>query len=366
MPNENPARRPVRLGVEALEGREVPATFGANSGMSLAVGDVVPGGGTEFVTGTGPGRQALVRVFDGAGTLKYQIQPFGTYQGGVYTAVGDVNNDGQLEIIVSTAGGTTGRVRVYQFTNLSLQSLADFTPFGPTYNGGVQIAIGNVAGDRTQEIVVGMESGGSVVKVYANEPTSAGEQFFRIRRFEAFGAGYTGGVSISAANVDARLNTVTDPYDYNYSEIVIGRSVGAPTIRIFDAQAPTVVRRASYYAFDPNIQANNVGISVVAGNTDGGRGAEIYAVQRNSTRVRVFNGQTGVPIGDFNVPYPLTYTRNLNLTILNASDDFNIPPINNPTNLYVVGSEGPFEQVPVVFPGTAGSPAGFNGSRPAP
>jgi len=380
MPNDSHATRPARLGVELLEARDVPTTFGVNSGMSLAVGDIIPGDSKpEFITGTGPGRTDLVRIFDQSGNLKYQIQPFGNVSTGVYVAVGNVNGDDQLELICSTAPGTTGRVRVYEFTGLTLQPLADFTPFGPAYNGGVQIATGNVVNDRTQEIIVGMQSGGSVVKVFEDQPTTGGATFFQIRRFEAFGPAYTGGVSVTSANLDAILNTPPTPNwpDAPYAEVIVGKSAQAPVIRIYDINQATATLRAKYFAFDPNVQANNVGVSVVAGSTDGNHGAEIYAVLRNTTTVRVFNGTTGVPIGDFNVPYPISFTRNLNLTILNADDDFIFshqglppPPVNTvppfATNLYVVGSEGPYEQVPIVFPGVLFTPAGFNGSRAAP
>src|SRR5947209_19087344 len=45
-----------RLSVEALEDRSVPAFGAAGLGLSVAVGDVDPGGlGNEFVIGAGPG-----------------------------------------------------------------------------------------------------------------------------------------------------------------------------------------------------------------------------------------------------------------------------------------------------------------------
>src|SRR5262249_47681250 len=144
-------------------------------------------------------------------------------------------------------------------------------------------------------------------------------KFFQIRQFDAFGPAYTGGGSVAAANLDANLNTLPTPNGVPdpINEIIIGRSGGAPGVKIFNARLPTGTLRAKYFAFDPNVQNGNRGVSVTAGSTDGNPGAEIYVVQQNSTLVRVINGTTGVPIGDFNVPYPLSFTRNLNLTILN-------------------------------------------------
>ena len=59
-------RRSTRLNVEALEAREVPATFGAGSGCSVAYGDIIPveldNGQAEYITGTGPGRDRDARA----------------------------------------------------------------------------------------------------------------------------------------------------------------------------------------------------------------------------------------------------------------------------------------------------------------
>jgi hypothetical protein len=194
MPNENTPKS-ARLGVEMLEARTVPANFGPTQGMSIAVGNVIPGVTSfEYVTGTGPGEQALVRVWDSQGNLKYSFNPFGSYSGGVYVALGDVNLDGKKEIICSTAGGTTGQVKIYEFANNQLQELGEFVPFGPAYVGGVQIAAGNVTGDRADEIICGLMQNGSTVKVFAADPASDAGSFFEIRKIRGFEVAYKGGV----------------------------------------------------------------------------------------------------------------------------------------------------------------------------
>lgn len=366
MPTENNTNS-AQLNIEILETRTVPASFGVNRGLSLAVADVIPGFGPyEYITGTGPGRKAQVRVWDPAGTLKYTINPFGDFKGGVFVATGDVNNDGRADIICSTANGTTGRVRVYSFINNTLTALADFRPFGPNYTGGVQLAVGNVTGDRADEIVVGHMSGGSQIRVFSQAPGSNATRFFNTRTFPAFEAAYKGGVTLAVGNIDKTGNTPLDPYNYNYEEIIVGKAKESPLLSIFDAQAPTVTTRASYFAFDPNVPRprGEAGIDVFAGSTDGVRGVEIYTVLRQTATVRIFDGQTGVPFGDFTIPYPITYTRSVNFAIFDRDDDF--LGINLISDLHVVGAQGPYEQVPIVYPGKVNSPAGFNGSRPAP
>ena len=263
MPNEKTTRRSTRLNVEALEAREVPATFGAGTrGISVGYGDILPveldGGAAEYITGTGPGRVALVRVWDSQGALLTQLSPFGEYKGGVFVDTGDVNGDGQLDLIVSTAGKTTGRVQVYSFIDGGPQLLADFTPFGPLYSGPVQIASGDVTGDSAEEIIVAQGNAGGTVKVFEFDTTVSSA--FEIRSFQPYGANYTGGVTVASDNID---NTV------GFAEIITGRAAQLPQVKIFNAQAPTVVQRASYMAFDTRNPVNLRGIDVTAGNTDG-------------------------------------------------------------------------------------------------
>lgn len=367
MPTEQTRQKSTALGVELLEARTVPAAFGATQGLSVAVGDVIPGtnfGPYQYVMGSGPGVKALVRVFDDQGAVKYQFNPFGEFKGGVFVAVGDVTGDGQKDIVVSTAAGTTGKVRVYSFVGNQLRMLSLLTPYGPNYVGGVQVTTGDVTGDATKEIIVGQQTNGSVVKVFGVDPASGGTTYFQLRRFQAFEAGYKGGISIASANIDATENDPLDPYNYDYAEIMVGKAKDEPLLKIFDAQAPTVVTRAQYLTFDPDISKSTAGISVVAGDTDGNRGAEIYCSQLETTTVRVFDGETGIPRGDFEINYPIGFGRRVNLAINDLADD--IGGTFEVADAFSVAGAGPQIQVPVVFPGAANSPAGFNGSRAAP
>jgi len=362
MPHGNASFNPSqRLHVETLEEREVPASFGATSGLSVAFADVMPGDfQNEYITGTGPGRQAQVRVWNQQGSELTSFNPFPGFKGGVYLATGDVDNDGNIELICSTAPGTVGQVKVYAFRNGGLQQLASFTPFGTTYSGGVQIAVGDVTGDRAREIIVGRESGTSTVKVFSFDSTV--NAAFEIRSFQAYGANYHGGVSVAAANIDIVGNSLTDPYNHNYAEIITGRTSQLPQVRIFDVQAPTEVMRASWLAYDISNPANRRGINVAAGSTDGRRGAEIYVGLKNAGTVRIFNGFTSGLLGKIK-PYPSNYASTVNFFVNTGDDDF--LGFFTVGSLITVGADGPFEQVPIVFPGRLSSPAGLNGSFPA-
>lgn len=365
MPNGKINMLSTKLRVESLESREVPASFGAKGGMSVAFGDVIPipldGGQAEYITGTGPGRPATVRIWTQDGLLELaQFSPMDGYTGGIFVATGDLNLDGQQELIVSTAGKTSGRIQIYSFTDGGLQLLSDFMPFGATYTGSVQIATGNVTGDGRQEIVVGKGNGGSTVKVFSFDATVSNA--FEIRSFEAYGAGYKGGVTVAAGNIHNTTNTPTNPYNFDYDEIITGRAAQLPQVKIFDVQTPTTIQRASYMAFNTANVANRKGIDVTAGNTDGIRGAEIYVALRNTGTIRAFRGQTGAVITTFRTAPP-NYPTVVNFAIGFASNGRRLLDIGD---LVTVRGVGAFEQVPIIFPGAFLSPAGVNGSRKAP
>ena len=366
MPNENAFGRSTRLNVEALEEREVPATFGAGfRGMSVAYGDIIPvqldGGQAEYITGTGPGKIAEVRVYDNAGNLLSQISPFGGYAGGIFVDTGDVNGDGQLELLVSTAGKTVGRVQVYEFINGGPQLLTDFMPFGPTFGGPVQIASGDVTGGGEEEIIAAQGNKGGTVKVFSFDATVS--QAFEIRSFQPYGPNWSRGVTVASDNIQN---------DFSYAEIITGRAAILPQVKIFDAQLPTVTQLASYMAFDLSNPNNFRGIDVAAGSTDGiivnnvlfRQGAEIYVSLRGARTIRVFRGDTGALVTQIgpNKLFPSSFASSVNFAVgfptLGAENTAQ-------GNLIVVGADGPFRQVPIVFPGAPQKPAGLNGSFPA-
>jgi hypothetical protein len=368
---QDPSPTKVRLQLETLESRTVLTSFTGQLGWSIAAADVVADSfGVEYITGNGPGAPGLVQVWDSTrGQLIASFYPFGrNYRGGVYVATGNIDGDPARinELIVSTAGGTVGSVKVYSFSSGGLQQLAQLTPFGPNYTGGVQVAAGNVAGGLESELIVGREQGLSTVKVYAYDSLTS--NFNLLRQFNAYGS-IPCGVTLTAGNIHTTKNSVGDPYNYNYAEVITGRAVGLPQVRVFDVQTPTIRRLASYMAFDPNNPFNRQGIHLAAGSTDAIRGAEIYVALRNSGTIRVFRGLSGTLVGQIRPTYPFTvfppgYTRAVNFCIAQTDDDFS--DFYNTADLVVVAADTRLNQFPIAFYGLKGSPAGFNGSRRLP
>ncbi|MBL8794479.1 MAG: FG-GAP repeat protein [Planctomycetia bacterium] len=135
-----------------LVGGKVITAFGSTfkGGVTVAVGDINKDGYAEVVAGTGPGAKAAVRVFDGkkitdaaATALVRTVNPFSTFNKGVFVTVGDFNGDGFRDIIVGAGAGTTPRVYVYSGADVYTKAparLAAITTYATTFRGGVRVA----------------------------------------------------------------------------------------------------------------------------------------------------------------------------------------------------------------------------------
>jgi hypothetical protein len=367
------------LSVESLEDRTVPTYFGASGGESIAIGAVLspPGvGPNDIITGTGPGTPGLVRITSSTNQLLFSFEPFGaSFKGGVYVASADVTGDGMDDLIVSTGVGTVGTVKVFEFINGGMQQISSFTPFGPNYVGGVDIAAGNVTGEVVSasnpgvanQIVVGMAHGGSTVRVFGFDDSSGTPQYDMIRSFQAYAPGFTGGVTLAVADIDTQVNSATDPVNHDYASIITGMATTLPEVAIFNAQDPTVTLRAEYMAFNPATPSLRTGINVAAGDTDGERGAEIYVNLRGTGIIKVFNGQTSALITMINT-YPPAFGTMVNMAIggvttFAPTQDDEVTPTFSVRDLVVVAGNISVNQVPVDEPGEIGKPAGLNGSH---
>ncbi|MCI0699723.1 MAG: hypothetical protein L0241_01385 [Planctomycetia bacterium] len=400
------AARSAKLAVECLEDRTTP-TFIARpapgviningvvqptGGLSVAAGDLFPDAlpfgfaQNEYVTGTGPGVEGLVRIWSLDGALLGQLVPFPGFTGGINVAVGDVVGDGEMELITAVAANGPPHVKVF---NSSGQLLGSFFAFDPGVLGGVNIAVGNVLGGIAaggfsgglvssafkQEIIIGAAAGGSPHVVATNATGTV------LRSFLAFDLGYRGGVTVAAGSIDTE-RVATFPLsgsDTNsYDEIIVGAATAVPHVKAIEVWTGAITERLSFFAFDPAIQQ---GVTVAAGSTDNRQGAEIFVsriVPPTSSIppiVRVFNGagQFGLEFA----PFPPTYSRVVNMVVAYLTPANRGPSFYDPSDddssvgnsnfdfltqdLAIVTGDGPFQQVPRYFIGLPSAPAGASG-----
>ena len=172
-----------------------PAAPNFTGGIRVAVGDVSGDGEPDLVTGLGPGGPAEVRAYYGLGILLLRtFNAYGpSYTGGVNVAVGDVDGDGIADIITGTVSGTS---HVKVFSGLHGGELASFFAFDQQYLGGVRVGAADVNGDGRDDVLVGGGPGafGGHVKVFDGVTKAQIGSFLAL-------SGYTGGIYVGGVRV---------------------------------------------------------------------------------------------------------------------------------------------------------------------
>jgi RHS repeat-associated protein len=270
-----------------LEDRIAPATEPVfRGGLTVAVGDVTGDGVPDFVGAPGANAPPRAVVYDGIDGR--QASSFLTHEasflGGVYVAVGDVTGDGTPEVVAGAAAGGGPRVTVTDPRSGS--ALASFFAYDPAFRGGVRVAVADIDDDGRAEIVTAPgDGGGPHVRVFDGTGRNLG------RDFMAYDPGFRGGATVAAADTDGdgRADFVTGP----------GRG-GGPHVKVVSGATGAVLQ--SFFADAPTDRG---GVWVAAADVDGNGLADVVTGSGvgRASHVRAFAG-AGTAFAEWEVYEP--------------------------------------------------------------
>jgi PKD repeat protein len=203
-----------------------------------------------------------------------------TYRGGVRVAVGDVRGDGSADIVTATGKGGGPRVRVID--SQTFENVADFFVYEETYRGGMFLAVGDVDGDGFDDIVTAPDKGGGPrVKV------TSGRTFQPIFDDFVFDPALRNGVRIG----------VNDLNGDGFADIVAGSGPGVSArVKAIDVKNNKVLYDSLAYT-----AAFTGGIFLAAGDVEGDGRSEIIvaAGPGGGPHVKALDVATGNTVAEF-------------------------------------------------------------------
>lgn len=227
----------------------------------------------RYVTGADAGGGPHVRVVDSTnGQQLFSFYAFAqSFTGGVRVAMGDVNGDGTPDIITAAGPGGGPHVKVFDGSTHTL--LREFFAYDAAFRGGVTVAGGDVNGDGFADVITGADAGGGPhVKAFS------GKDGAEIKSFFAFVPAFTGGVRVASGDTNG---------DGTDDIITAAGPGGGPHVQVFSGVGGALLQ--SFYAYDSTFRG---GVSVAAGDCDGNGRADIVtgAGASGTPHVKVFDG----------------------------------------------------------------------------
>jgi hypothetical protein len=205
-----------------------------------------------FALGGVPGKVQVRKVSDGS--LLFEFSPYGpSYQGGVAVAVADIDGDGFPDVIT---GATSGNPHVKVFSGAVLFNgfnpanpdaalLTQFFAYGLNFNVGANVAAGDVNNDGFPDIVTGASAGNPHVKVYNGRAIATGALTSSTADANLLTQFFAYGLQF---NIGANV-AVGDVNHDGFAEVVTGATTGNPHVKVYDGQA---IANGTFDPFNPD------------------------------------------------------------------------------------------------------------------
>ncbi len=180
----------------------------------------------------------------------------------VRSSTADFNGDRTPDTALGNGPGTVSVVRVLDGkTNAQIFTVQ---PFEASFTGGVFLAIGDINGDGTPELIVSADrSGGPILVVYDGRRVASGRSGSDAELIRFYGiddSNFRGGAHVTVADINGD----------GLAEIIVSAGfLGGPRITIWDGRSilsGSPVQLANFFAFDETLRT---GADVTAGDFDG-------------------------------------------------------------------------------------------------
>ncbi len=240
--------------------------------------------------GVGNGGGSLVEIMDTeTNETLFSFSAFeDAFAGGVRVAMGDVTGDGTPDIITGAGIGGGPHVRVFdgRTGEKLLTNAGDFFAYDAAFRGGIYVASGDINGDGQADIITSPGNGGGPhVRIFNGADGSL------LSEFMAFEEEFRGGVRVAVGDVNG---------DGVPEVIAAAGQGGGPRVRVFNGLTGNQVDSpvADFFAYDTNFRG---GVFVAAADVDGDGFADIItgAGETGGPHVKVFSGRTGGVINEF-------------------------------------------------------------------
>ena len=290
---------------------QISYTGGTGNDVTLTVTSVVsapvvivPGVKQTFATAADAGGGPLVTVNYSDGHTRSFFAYDQNFTGGVRIAMGDINGDGFVDLITAPGPGGGPNIKIFNLLSGVPIQVASFYAFESNFSGGLYIACGNLNGDVNpttglvyDDIIVGAGPGGGPrVSAFSGAQAFAINQNFFLVDLYVYPAGFTGGVTVAAA----------DRTGDGLDEIVTGAGFGGgPEVKVLQLNQtapgqfnPNVIQ--DFYAFNTTFTG---GIYVAGGQFTNSTYDDIFVGTGPGTKATVAVA-FGAPSGGFHYLNP--------------------------------------------------------------
>lgn len=258
-----------------------------------------------IIVGAGAGTSSAFRIVDPQTKRSTkQITPFSSAnRKGLTLAIGDVDGDHQADVITGNGVGGSGQVRLYRSNG---QLLTTLTPYSLVQTKGVSVALGDIDGDRRDELITIPIAGASQLRVWRYNAST--KRFILMAQTYVYDKRLLNGFTVSAGDLDndGRAEMVVAPR----------RSGSSISVVRYSTTSLRVTQQ-----FRPYPVTFTTGLTTTIGDVDGNGRQDIIVTPGPSyySHLKVVDAR-GHTLGDF-IPNGTAFRQGLSLSTLDMNHD---------------------------------------------